>query len=414
VWNLITILALAATAPANVTATKLDGTVVAGRLQDWSAEQIVISSASGRQTIAAADLLSVDFARLPTADSGQPIVELADGSHLPIAEFAVIGALAKARLQIPAPTESQNISIPLENVLAVRLQPLEPAVLPQWQEIRKLALPSDLIVVAKRGGKSLDHLECVLGEVTDKEVVCQLEGKEVQVPRAKVAGLIYYRAEHGPAAVPKALVSGSDGLRIAAQSFRWNDDTLEIKTGAGPRIAWPLANVASVDLSAGKLVVLSDLEPQSVKWQPLVVLPAAASLAAKFGQPHVNQSASGGQLTLTYPEPNSAVGTAQVKTFGKGLAIRSRSEIVYRLPAGYHRFLAEAGIDPAAAATGNVLLRILADDRLLIEQAIDGSDAPLPIDLDVTGVKRLKIVVDYGKNLDTGDWLNLCNLRIVK
>ena len=43
-----------------------------------------------------------------------------------------------------------------------------------------------------------------------------------------------------------------------------------------------------------------------------------------------------------------------------------------------------------------------------------GNDAPLPIEVDIAGVKRLKIVVDYGQNLDTGDWLNLCDARIVK
>jgi hypothetical protein len=26
----------------------------------------------------------------------------------------------------------------------------------------------------------------------------------------------------------------------------------------------------------------------------------------------------------------------------------------------------------------------------------------------------LKIVVDYGQNLDTGDWLNLCDARLIK
>jgi hypothetical protein len=45
---------------------------------------------------------------------------------------------------------------------------------------------------------------------------------------------------------------------------------------------------------------------------------------------------------------------------------------------------------------------------------VKGTDPPRAIDVDVEGVKRLKIVVDYGKNLDTGDWLNLCDLRIVK
>jgi hypothetical protein len=65
-------------------------------------------------------------------------------------------------------------------------------------------------------------------------------------------------------------------------------------------------------------------------------------------------------------------------------------------------------------ASGNVTLSVFGDDDLLAEHEIDGSDAPLPLDLDVTGVRRLRIVVDYGDNLDTGDWLNLCNARIVK
>ena len=60
------------------------------------------------------------------------------------------------------------------------------------------------------------------------------------------------------------------------------------------------------------------------------------------------------------------------------------------------------------------MLSIYCDDRLLVESALSGSDAPLPIELDVADVKRLRLVVDYGQNLDTGDWLNLCNARIVK
>ena len=90
------------------------------------------------------------------------------------------------------------------------------------------------------------------------------------------------------------------------------------------------------------------------------------------------------------------------------------TEVVFRLPAGYSRMLAAAGIDPNDAASGNVLVSVFGDEELLAEHDIDGSDAPVPLDLDVAGVKRLRIVVDYGANLDTGDWLNLCNARIVK
>ncbi len=40
-WNLIAIVALAAAAPGEVTATKLDGAAVSGQLQSWSASGVV-------------------------------------------------------------------------------------------------------------------------------------------------------------------------------------------------------------------------------------------------------------------------------------------------------------------------------------------------------------------------------------
>jgi hypothetical protein len=36
------------------------------------------------------------------------------------------------------------------------------------------------------------------------------------------------------------------------------------------------------------------------------------------------------------------------------------------------------------------------------------------LDLDISGVRRLEIVVDYGKGGDMGDQLNLCEARLTK
>jgi hypothetical protein len=415
VWNFIALLAFAVAAPSDVTATKLDGAAATGQLQSWSSDEVVVVTPGGFEKIPTKDLLSLEFSKVATADGGKPLAEFTDGTVLPISAFTVNGSEAIATFPSSAGEEARRLTIPLDKVGAVRLMPLEAEVLPQWDEIRAGETPSDLIVVAKRGGKSLDHLECVIGEVTDSEVACKVDGEEVRVPRSKVAGLIYYRAQDdSQAGAPASVIHGADGLRIHTTEIRWQDQNLAAKTSAGLSIAWPLADVASVDLSAGKVVILSDVKPAAASWEPLVGLPQAASQASQFGRPRFNQAADGGPLTLAYRDADPAVGSPNVKSFAKGVSIRSRGELVYRLPGGYSRFLAEAGIDPAAAASGNVTLAIFGDDRLLIEHPLDGSAAPLPLDLDITGVKRLKIVVDYGENLDTGDWLNLCNARIVK
>jgi hypothetical protein len=159
---------------------------------------------------------------------------------------------------------------------------------------------------------------------------------------------------------------------------------------------------------------LSDLKPASERWTPLVGLPSEATLASEYGRPRRDRSAYGGPLTLRLDDSSSHSPKSPVRTSTKGLAVRSRTELVYRLPPGFRRFTTVAGIDPATSASGNVRLEIHGDDRLLLEDDIAGHDPPRSIELDISGVKRLKILVDYGRNLDSGDWLNLCDARIVK
>jgi hypothetical protein len=113
-------------------------------------------------------------------------------------------------------------------------------------------------------------------------------------------------------------------------------------------------------------------------------------------------------------EGDTAVARSATKTFSKGLALRSRTEITYRLPPRYQRFMAIAGIEPATTTAGHVRLSIFGDDRALLETEVTGDQPPHPIQLDISNVKRLKILVDFGQNLDTGDWLNLCDARIAK
>jgi hypothetical protein len=61
-----------------------------------------------------------------------------------------------------------------------------------------------------------------------------------------------------------------------------------------------------------------------------------------------------------------------------------------------------------------VLLVVRGDDRVLLETAVAGTDPPRAVDLDLAGVRRLAILVDFGGDLDVADHLDLCEARIVK
>ena len=94
--------------------------------------------------------------------------------------------------------------------------------------------------------------------------------------------------------------------------------------------------------------------------------------------------------------------------------MRSRTEVVYRLPDKFRTFAATAGIDDRVRASGNVRLVISGDDKILHESTITGADQPVELELPVEGVKRLKILVDYGDDVDVADHLDLCEARVSK
>ena len=64
---------------------------------------------------------------------------------------------------------------------------------------------------------------------------------------------------------------------------------------------------------------------------------------------------------------------------------------------------------------GNVRLQILGDGKSLLDANIAGSDKDArPISLDVSGVRRLVLIVESQGNFGAGDHLDLGNLRLIK
>jgi len=424
---------------ADVTATRLDGAATTGALREWDNQHVLIATPTGDQRLATDQLVSLHWplqAGPADADKHSGLAELIDGSTLPFQAIEIKNANAVLTLVAPATSKGYPLMLPASQLASVRFRHLDGALATQWDEMRRLNTASDIIAVLKKDGKSLDYVEGVVGDVAADKIEFNLEGETQRVDRAKIAGVIYYRPDRRTKEEPRAIIQGRSGLHAYATHVELKDSRLELTMAAKARIRWPLEDISVADFSAGKLMYLSNLEPASVKWTPLVGLPPTATLAAEYGQPRRDKSAYGGPLALIMregegalpvgrsAEPNNVEAngsagaspslTTATRTFTKGLAFRSRTEIVYRLPVGFQRFIALAGIDPATSSSGNVRLVISGDDRVLLETEIAGDKPPQPIQLDIAGVKRLKFLIDFGQNLDTGDWLNLCEARIVK
>lgn len=404
---------------AEVVVTRLDGATVGGELRTWNETEIVLGGPTGEQRVPADQLMSVRWSPSPdvpkVAATSAGVVELTDGTQLPFSALTVASGNASLKFQLPEDSLELTVSVPASKLAVIRFQHLADALAQQWEEIRQQKLAGDALVVTKKDGKSLDYVEGAVGEVTADKIEFKIDDETNRVDRGKVAGIIYYRTANGKAAETKATLTGAIGLRVPAAKFAIEGKLVHITTTGGVALDWPLDNLQSADFSSGKLLYLSDLEPASQSCIPTVGLPPSAAIALQYGQPRRDHSAFGDALMLLDHDPEDASAPLAVRrTYTKGLALRSRTELVYRLPAGFSRFTALAGIDPATAAMGDLRLSILADDRPLLQTEVAGGQAPQPIDLQIAGAKRLRLLVDFGRNLDTGDWLNLCDAKIVK
>jgi hypothetical protein len=402
----LVISALLAAGPLDVEATTLDDRAVRGELVAITADALDLKSDEGRISIPLAKLHSVvpNHARATQIAKSTSWADLTDGSRLPVTSFAVKSAQASVTL-----ADSEKLELPVSKLRCVRLlaHDEKDAVLDKlWDEISAAKLKGDAIVIRKGGdGKPLvlDYLEGAVGDVTDASIAFTVDGDVINVNRqkVKVEGIVFYRPV-AQKTLPLCRVDLADGTAWSAKSLEFDGENLNLVTASGLEQSVPVASVKQLDLSLGKILFLSELEPLKADWQPYL---STANLSAGA------RELFGLRRDRNFAGKPLALGAA---SFRKGLALHSRSEIAWRLPGEFSRFTATVGIDPAQRSRGHVRLEVRGDDRVLIDQPIDGGDAPQHVDLDLAGVGRLTILVDYGEGLDIGDQLILGNARLIR
>jgi len=383
-----------------VEAQTLAGQTLEGTIKDLGGGQLVLETADGAKTLSIEDLASV--APTPVKETspvnGRDVgawVELIDGSSLVARQFTA----AKGRAKIVLVDDSPALEIPTQDIARVRFPPRSPALDAEWERLIQKPPQADLLVI--RRGDALDYHQGVLRDVSDATVDFELEGDRLPVKRPKVAGLVYY---HPP------------GRKLAESIGRMNDAVLgrvsvaalaggaklSITLPSGLKIERPWSSLRKLEFASDKIVYLSDLPAESSNWKPFFRPDKELSFVSQFFAPRNDAALDREPLLLGG------------RSFRKGLAMHTRTELVIRLPDRFQRLKAVAGIDDRLRPEGRVRLTIRGDERVLLQATIAGSEAPTPLDLDIAGVRRLAIVADFADGLDAGSHLLLGDAKVVK
>ena len=389
---LILTLNLCTAAPV-VTVKPISGPSVEGTVTELSSKQLVVDSDGSIKRFQTNALLSVRPIGIKSSTSAPKIrVTLVDKSVLFARAYTTKKNVADIEL-----ADGRKVKVNTRSIDHVRWY-LAPQLDKAWKTALAAKRTGDAVIV--RDGTSLDELEGILNDIDDTRVGFTFDGKRRRVTRKRLAGVVYFHAGERQLPDPICKITDRSGSTWFIREMQMKGGNINFQSVTGDKSNVPMDQIVAVDFSTGNLVFLSDLEPTSVSWNPYVENTASQSLA-KFFQPKRNKGFNGKKLQLNDIQ------------YDKGFAVYSRTQMVFRLPGKFKSLNGIAGIS-RSQNVGHVTLIIRGDNKQLLRKDIAAGDKPLPINLKLKGIRRITILVDFGKNLDIGDRLQLCDMRITK
>ena len=371
------------------------GAELTGTPQSISGDSLTVLSDNQSRTFLLTDLTSITVASNTGASQRMKNqVALSDGSVIRVKdiEFSNGNAVLDfGDVQLKAP-ESQIVSVRFNDNSELDKS---------WNELAKIESQQDLLIVEKEG-KLRYHRGHVEG-LTAEKVPFSLDGSTMPVSRAKVFGIRLVRAFSAASGSELAVGKTSVGSEWSIGSIEVNGNDLVAVSRLGHKIpvGSGVNDIHAIIFSQDPEFYLSDMTMESWSWSPFVTASGIPNeTLAQFNQPRLNQGFSGLELKTNDQK------------FTKGICVRSKTDMTFRLSQNFSRLTATVGIADVVRPKGSVDLEIYADGESVYKTAVSGAESAKTIDVPITNAKRIRIVVDFGSEASIGDVLIIGAARL--
>ncbi|MFN3151659.1 NPCBM/NEW2 domain-containing protein [Bremerella sp.] len=406
-------LSLLAAGPA-VEVQQLDGTKTSGDLIELTADSLEVQLADGNTSVfPAKEIISVRPLDQVSGDAKPSVSKelfFADGSRLLAADMLV--SSRNAELMLPS---GARVEIGRSALKGVRLLPTDPqsagANLPdddpfreKWYELAQEHTGGDAVVLIREG--MLTVQEVVIHGVTAEAVKIQLDNVTTTANPAKLYGLLFYQRAAREFPSPLCVVHLNDESSLVARTIKMNNGQTRVTLLTGTEIPIPFDRITKLDFAAGNIQFLDELKPTRITWSPVLKSAIAVDDLSLVYAPRINESFQGEPIQLEEDQ--------QPQVYSRGIAVHATSELLYQLPSGFRQLQMRVGIAPESLGTCTAKLQVIGDQKILFEKQFNNQTPPEDIALNISGVSRLKIVVDASDGEDFGDVLHLVQARLLK
>lgn len=325
-----------------------------------------------------------------------------DGSLLVLPEGdrlrATLGTADGARLQVrPHLLADAEIAVPLDRVLALVFNPPAEASERAALIARLRTEPRDGDVLRLGGERGGDRLQGAFQALDARQLTFESGNARTPVERSAVRALGFDPTliAYPKTSAPYLELTLADGSRLGVTGAKLDANTLEVQTRLGPTLRLPVKELAAVQPRGGSVVYLAEREPAGAQFEPYL-----DRHPGRFGR------------DATWDGQALHQGGRSVE---HGLGMLPRSLVAYRIEPGDRRFQALVGVDDSAGPLASVVFRVLVDKQeRFASPPLGRGDAPVPVDVDLSGAKLLILIVEFGARgdvQDSADWLDARLLR---
>ena len=309
------------------------------------------------------------------------------------------GGVARGKLNAIA-DETMSMHVPLVSDMTISLSHVRSA----WDKkvdpatINRDNEPDNQDTLYVRDKQDPTSIRSVNGKITaldDASLKFIFRGQERTITRDRLAGLVF---KHDSRPKPESVgthqvlvLQGGQALPCQVKSIGKH---VTFTLLGGGQAAPPRDAVRAMRIENGRRIDLTRLAPNAEEAIPYFGLKLPYRLNTDFA----------GNPIVLFNE----------KTYTSGLAVHSKSRLHYKLKPNCERFQASFGMMNPGGKLGNVTARVLGDGKVLWEQAdITAKTDVIDIDIELKGVERLILEVDFGQGQNVGDRAAWCNPRLI-
>lgn len=386
---------LANAEPVSVWLRTVDAEAAAGRLISFSLDEgLRLEPTAGGEspTIPAQDIVELSASSVETRESdvvGAAVVGLTGHGG----QDRLVGdILAFKDDQVEIDTRSLGpLRVPLDWIATWRKNQPEPAAIEEAIHalFTESAQGRDRLLTGNG-----DRLVGVVTAIDWEGISIEISGAVVRLPQTRLVAAAIVSAPIDDGARLTATIDLLDGSRITTGELNWDAGGVVAVILDGLRIRIATSEIVRIRIAGGRWQWLTQLQPISVEQTPMM------SIDWPFA---IDRNVMGGSLLCGQ------------QAYEHGIGVHSRTLLTYDLAAAYRSFTTSYGMDDDSGPMADVSIEIRVDGELRhTNPSVRRGDPAGPIQLNVTGSKRIDLIVNFGRFGGVEDRFNWLDPALVR